>query len=156
MEKYICAIDSSLSRSGIAIMSRDGKIVFVSSIPTSADIPIQKRLGIIGETLLKIRKQYPCDVLAIEEGFCRYHNATKALFRVRGVIEYIFKDCEIYSYSPRTVKKVVTGNAKAEKDEVANGVLKIYPKIKMNNTDESDSVGVAITHYKIISGEYKL
>jgi len=157
MEKYICAIDSSLSRSGIAIFSKKEKLIFYSSIPTSANLEIQKRLGIIGETLTKIRKKYPCDTLVIEEGFCRYHNATKALFRVRGVIEFIFRDCEIYAYSPRTIKRIVGGDAKAEKDAVAEGVMKLYPKVKLDgNFDTSDAIATGISFFRIQAGDYVL
>ena len=157
MEKYICAIDSSLSRSGLAIFSRKEKLIFYSSIPTSPKLKIQERLGIIGETLIELRKKYPCDILVIEEGFCRFFNATKALFRVRGVVEFVFRECEIYSYSPRTIKRIVGGNAKAEKDAVAEGVMKLYPKVKLDgNFDISDAIATGITYFRVQAGDYKL
>ena len=154
MKEYLFAIDSSLSSSGFAIFSKNGKLVHYGSIPTDNKDSIQKRLKTIGETLKKYRKQFPCDVLVLEEGFYRFHDVTKKLSKVRGVIEYIFYDCEILSYSPRTVKKAVTGSAKAEKEEVANGVLKKYPKIIFDKCyDITDAIGVGITYFKNLKGE---
>ena len=47
---------------------------------------------------------------------------------------------------PQTVKKAVTNNAKAEKEEVANALEQFVGKHDYACDDESDAVAVGIAH----------
>lgn len=58
---------------------------------------------------------------------------------------------EIY---PVQVKKIITGNAKAQKEEVASSLEKYLPYMRYNNDDESDAAAVAVA-WLIQNGELK-
>jgi len=152
--KYVCSIDGSLKETGIAIFTEKGKLLESFSIPTSPNDDTKIRLKQIYTKLEETRKKYDISEVAIEESFVRFHNATRKLFMVRGILELMFYDCNLHVYSPRTIKKVVTGNAKAEKDEVANEIFKKYPKMKWNNSyDTTDAIACGFTYFEDMKAE---
>lgn len=51
---------------------------------------------------------------------------------------------EFQEVSPRTVKRLITGNANAEKEEVAQGLEKYVGKLEYACDDMSDAVAVGI------------
>ena len=61
---------------------------------------------------------------------------------------------EWYSIYPTTIKKLITGNGKAEKSEVAAGLEKYIGKIDYKCDDESDAAAVAIA-WLIQQGQIK-
>ena len=55
--EYIIALDMSLSSSGVAIFSQDGKLQKLITIETDAKSETQIRLKKIGKELEKIKKE---------------------------------------------------------------------------------------------------
>lgn len=55
------------------------------------------------------------------------------------------KDIPYFKYVPTTIKKNVTGNGRASKEEVADAVRGFFPNMKFRTNDESDAVAIAIT-----------
>jgi Holliday junction resolvasome RuvABC endonuclease subunit len=53
--------------------------------------------------------------------------------------------CEWYEVYPVSVKKLVTGNGKAQKSEVANAVKMYLGNVEFKNDDESDAAAVAVS-----------
>lgn len=94
------------------------------------------------------------DYVVREKGFSRFANTTQLLFRVVGVSDLItiqeggFK--EIEEIPPTTIKTMIAGYSKADKDEVEVGVRKLLSEeqknMKFYSDDESDAVAVALTH----------
>lgn len=73
--------------------------------------------------------------------------STMTINEVVGVTNYIFAKANIEGWEeiyPNTVKKLLTGNGKAEKDEVATKVKEYIHDIEFNNDDESDACAVGI------------
>lgn len=148
--EFMWAIDLSLKNTGVAIFNQSKIPVFLFSIPTEKlGTDIQFRLKAIGKTLEKYKTEYPCGTLVVENGFARFIKATQQLYRVRGVIEYVFADSYQFGYSPRTIKKIITGDSKATKEKVQDAVLKIYPFLRFDDFDQSDAVAIGLTHYKV-------
>ena len=145
---YIWGCDLSLSNTGIAIFDEQGTPVKVFSISTTSKDNYGVRLKIIAKILQRYKKLYPPKELVIENAFTRYNKATQALYRVRGLIEYLFWDIHQTFISPATMKKIITGSGKAEKTDVENSIRKLYPEIEIADNDQSDALGLATTYFK--------
>lgn len=142
---YIWAIDISLSSTGVAIFENDQPL-FVFSIPTASKLEQRKRLKIIGDTLLEYKKLYPTNLVILEAGFGRFQISTQTLFKVHGIVNYLFADCEQIYFAPSTIKKVVGGNGRADKEEIKKIVMLKYPHLSFANNDESDSVSIMLCY----------
>jgi Holliday junction resolvasome RuvABC endonuclease subunit len=152
MEKtYVYALDLSQNSSGVCIFTNDGKFVKAFTIDTNSVKETKIKLKIIGDTFIKTMKEYPPEIVLIEQGFTLYNPSTQALFRVQGIVSYIFSDYEQIYYPASTVKKVVGGKGNMTKEEVKNAIIKEYPelKTKLKNLDESDACAVGICWKKL-------
>jgi len=147
-KKYIYALDLSLNSTGIAIFTNNGNFVECSSIDTSIEKDLRCKLVIIANKYKKFMKEYPVDKIIMEQGFTRYNLSTQMIFRCVGLTNYIFSDYEQISIPASTVKKIITGKGNATKEEVQKYILKIYPKIKFQNFDESDAVSVGVAYFR--------
>jgi crossover junction endodeoxyribonuclease RuvC len=145
---YIYGLDLSLSNSGIAIFSNDAKLIYLTSIDTKMVKEHQEKLQIIGTGMLKLKKEYPPEKVIFERGFSRFARSTEAVFKVVGLVQYLFSEQEQIFYSPMTIKKIVAGAGNVKKDEVYRVVSKLYPQILMENFDQSDAVSVCVCHFK--------
>ena len=93
------------------------------------------------------------DVVVREKGFSRFANTTQLLFRVVGVSDlttYLESGIgEIEEIPPTTIKTIVAGYSKADKQEVEEGVRKLLQEHQKDmdfySDDESDAVAVALT-----------
>ena len=114
-----------------------------------------EKLGRIYEHLKDIFQKYEkFDVVVREKGFSRYANTTQLLFRVVGVSDLIaFVEAglkEVEEIPPTTIKTVVAGYSRADKQEVEEGVRELLQEhqkeMKFYSDDESDAVAVALTY----------
>lgn len=91
-----------------------------------------------------------------ERGFSRFNNEVQALFGVVGVSDYVaWADCKgVYQeLAPRSIKKLLTGNASANKQEVAEALAAYVGPQEYACDDESDAVAVGLAwllKYKFI------
>ena len=148
MKKYIWAFDISLSRTGVSIFSEDGKFIDVFSIDTTKIDSLGGKLKFIGDTILKFKEKYPAKKIVIEQGFTKYNISTQAIFRVNGLVNYLFWDVENVYYAATTIKKCITGRGNAKKEEVREMILKNYPSVRFDNLDQSDSFSVGLCFLK--------
>lgn len=61
-------------------------------------------------------------VFVREKGFSRFPHETQALFKVVGVADLVAwqkKGCDYHEMAPTAIKKLLTGNGKTNKQEVA-------------------------------------
>ena len=112
-----------------------------------------------GESLKKIETEmtvllnmYNVKEVAIEDGFVQHNESTKQIQRALGVVLCVLYEHEPYKYAPSTVKKSITGNGKANKTDIKNALLKIYPNLKTKNSDERDSIAIGLHHLKVKYG----
>jgi crossover junction endodeoxyribonuclease RuvC len=117
----LLSLDLSLSNSGGCVFNIfNGKPIYVFSIPTNSKQEHRERLKIIGDKLVDVKQSYDISLVVFEKGFSRFEASTQAIFKVVGVASYIFANCQQEFYAPSTIKKVLTGNGKADKSEVEN------------------------------------
>jgi Holliday junction resolvasome RuvABC endonuclease subunit len=146
MKNYIYAFDPSLSCTGVSIFKENGSFELISSIATKDKDTHGKRLKEIGISILEYRLLYPTKLIILERGFSRFHNATAALYKVHGLLNYLFWDCEQIYYPPKKIKQhILKGNA--TKKQIKEKILKTYKNIKFKNDDESDAFSVGLTYF---------
>ena len=109
------------------------------------------RLKSIYDEIYKLIKKYKPDCLSIETAFYGKNiQSTLKLGQARGVaiIAALNSGIEVIEYSPREVKKSVTGNGASSKNRVLNyvsSILSISEQPKY--IDSSDALAVALCHY---------
>lgn len=152
----VLGMDLSLSCPAFCVARvREGKVevIHLSHVKTKGKDSHGARLRVIFNHLEQLLVDYPNITHVVrEKGFSRHAITTQTLFKVVGISDLIahhFGHENIAEIAPTTVKKLITGSGKAEKEEVAAGLYKyLYTPVNFSNTDESDACGVCIAYMK--------
>jgi len=120
-----------------------------NKIRGGSKVPRAIRLKRIADDIAKILKDYPdIDAVVREKGFSRYPATTQILFRVVGISDLVVYESagitDIEEIPPTTVKRLVAGDGKASKDDVADGVREHLVPAQKNYEFETDDVSDAI------------
>lgn len=152
----VLGLDLSLNGSAFAVIDvQDGVGSIVDTVLVN-----NKKLKTHGEKLVNIAvkldetiRKHDIEAIARERGFTRHNKTTQALFKVVGVVDYVLALHDIYScdeIAPTSVKKELTGNGRASKEEVEQAVREfiVEKDYVFESDDVSDAVAVAITKSK--------
>lgn len=150
----ILALDLSLSSTGYAVAKvTEGEIDLLEYGHVNNKRFSKRsqafRLHRIATKLKELFREYPIDVVVKERGFSKGHISTQALFKVAGVADlmcYSFGHETIEEYTVASIKKTVTGNGKADKEEVAQSLSAYVGEREYATDDESDAVAVLVTY----------
>jgi crossover junction endodeoxyribonuclease RuvC len=151
---YVLGLDVSMNSTGWAVIGVEAdrlNLVDSGVIKANDKLPYGKRLRNQRTKFQEIMEIYPIKYAAREAGFSKHTKATQVLFRAYGVTEEFFAELDLVEYAAGTIKKVVTGNGKATKEEVEEAIrrtLNLPESFSFKTNDESDAVGIAITHIK--------
>lgn len=143
---------------GIVRIEEKGKVVPMKHglIETSKDTSPEKRLESIHVQLLHVFKKYKPDVMAMEKLF--FATNAKTAIRVgqaQGVLLLAAANAKtkVFEYAPGTIKKIVTGDGRADKKVMHEFVKKILgrsikskPGKKTHFDNEVDALAVALCH----------
>ncbi|MBX7046459.1 MAG: crossover junction endodeoxyribonuclease RuvC [Ignavibacteria bacterium] len=150
----IMGIDPGTVITGIGIIEiRNDRIsaIDIDCINLNKKLPIPERLKIIYEVCSEKMLKHKPDEFAIETAF--YHKniqSTLKLGQARGValIAAVNSKLNISEYSPREIKKSVTGSGASSKEQV-QFMIKSILSLKENPKfiDSSDALAVALCHY---------
>jgi len=152
MVKKILGIDPGSRNLGYAIVEKNSqkiKLVEAGLIKIKESL-LQHQIVEMVEGLDQVIKNNSIDQVAIEDIFYAYNPKTVIkLAQFRGAISLkILQEIgNFYEYTPLQVKKAVTGNGKASKDQVSfmvKRLLNIKKDIKPH--DITDAIAVALTH----------
>ena len=154
----LLALDLSLSSTGYAVIQwEDSKatVIEVGHIDNKRKGRMKwshgKRLLHIYEELSFVINSYPdIELVVRENGVSRFNRATQVLFRVVGVVDLLLEEYGLQpseEISISETKKLITGNGKAEKEEVATAVQQyLTESTTFVNDDESDAVAVGVAY----------
>ena len=149
----IMGIDPGIAHTGYAVIeSLDRKLLLhdIGIIETSPRQIFPDRLKKIGTSLEKIIEEYQPDEVSIEDIFIASNpKLALKLGQARGVVIYIAckTHIQIFEYTPLQVKKAVTGNGKAGKDQVAFMVKRLFGiKKEIKPLDITDAMAITLTH----------
>lgn len=150
----IIAIDPGYERMGVAIVEKTGtkeNLIFSECFKTSAKIPHEERLKLIGQEIEKLIEKYEPEAMAIETLF--FTNNQKTAMHVseaRGVMLYVASvaGLSVAEFSPMAIKVAVTGYGASDKSQVTAMVQKlIHIKAEIKYDDEYDAIAVGLTYF---------
>ena len=165
---YVLGADLALKRPGFCLLFVDktngSPIVEVKKLVSLDNKTDHKKTH--GQLLEEIRHCFvmsfvplPAAVYAVRETEIMKVKvpSERSLSKVVGLMDWILwkiSEKEWNSIYPTSVKKLITGSGKAEKEEVALSLIKYVGKQEYKYDDESDSVAVAVA-WLIQQGEIK-
>lgn len=159
--RLILAMDLSLSGSAFAVLQPCVNTVQIKELRfVDNDLPEIKgkthgeKLANIYFNLDDIIQKHPITDFVREKGFFRFPQATQALYKVVGIVDFTLfcndLKTNIEEIAPTLVKKLVTGNGKADKIEVEKAVRNYLSKscrdVVFQTDDLSDAVAVGIAY----------
>ncbi|MCE9549043.1 crossover junction endodeoxyribonuclease RuvC, partial [Candidatus Nomurabacteria bacterium] len=114
-------------------------------------LEFSERLNLIGKKVKETIKEYEPEVLSIETLFLNTNQKTvMRVAEARGVVIYeaIQAGLKIFEYSPPQIKGAVTGDGRADKEQVIKMVKILVDMDKTKNSDdELDAIAVALTGF---------
>lgn len=163
----VLGIDPGTATSGYGLVKVNGgaqlEVLKFGLIETDKTYTPEVRLNQIFKEMKDILKEFKPDCIAIEKVF--FATNAKTAIRVgqaQGVIllSAATASINVYEYSPMTIKKVVSGNGRADKELVKKAVRKLLnvrsPNKKKTHFDNSaDALAVAVCHLHKVNG-YKV
>jgi len=128
----ILAIDPGTREMGVALLEDDKLVYHGVETIKKGNIP-QETLKEGRKVILRLINDYRPDTLAVEKIFFANNRKAAALNVFAIVIMDIGrrKGLEVVCYAPSTVKKFITGNGRASKEDVAKVVIAQYPELKV-------------------------
>jgi crossover junction endodeoxyribonuclease RuvC len=150
----ILGIDPGTAVTGygvIAVKDNSVKWVDCGVITTNADAPLPERLAAIFSGIDRCLTLHRPERVAIEQAFyAKNVHTTLLLGHARGVsmLAAQQKGAAISEYSPREIKKSITGNGNAEKSQVEYMVKMILsPPAGHERSDAYDALAVALCDF---------
>lgn len=149
----ILGIDPGFAIVGYGIIEKLGsstKVIDYGVLTTKKETPFPTRLKQIDEGINLLLDKYKPDALAIEELFFNQNTTTAInVAQARGVclLACAKRMDKLFEYTPLQIKQALTGNGRAEKQQVQYMVkailnLKAVPK----PDDAADALAVALCH----------
>lgn len=150
--KRILGIDPALAQAGWGVIEVNGnafKFVACGEIKTNAKATMCERLGVLAAEIKAIVQEHDPDEVAIEETFVNTNGqSTLKLGQARGALiaGVAGEGLPMAEYAARLVKKTVTGNGAADKNQIIAMVKMLLPAATVKSEDAADALAVAICH----------
>jgi len=148
----VLGIDPGTHRMGFGILDSNGqnyKLVICGTIRAAVKDPIAKRLLHMFESLQKNIQGYQPDVVALESlFFAKDIRAVERIGEARACVMLAAskQGIEVIEYAPTEVKKSVTGNGRAAKEQVQFMVKRLLNLKEAPALDASDALAIAMCH----------
>ena len=147
-------VDPGLGVTGYGLLELDGhklRLVEAGVIRTKPKATLERRLDDIFSELTGILTEYSPQTMAVEDLYSHYAQAKTAIImgHARGVIflSAAKQGIPVTSYSATRIKKTVTGNGHATKEQVQHMVKERLKLVKLPTPpDVSDALAAAICH----------
>ena len=149
----IIGLDPGISKTGWAVitLSERNNIEFLGggTISTSSKLDIGDRLHVIFERLKEVILQYSPNEGAVEKIFVNKNpKSSLTLGYARGVAILTLKtaNLSISEYDANYIKKSITGNGHADKDQIIFMVKQIIKNVNVKCHHAADALATAICH----------
>ena len=154
IDKIILGIDPGTTITGFGIVhvkKKQIKLINMGVVDLSRKKTHELKLKKIFESTLELIDTYKPDELSIEAPFFGKNvQSMLKLGRAQGVAmaAALYRGIPIFEYSPKKIKKAITGNGNASKEQVAKMLqtlllIKELPK----NLDSTDGLAAAVCHF---------
>ena len=151
MTRLVLGVDPGTAVTGYGVVAFDGRtatLVECGVIRTNAKDPLPSRLHNIHDGIAELIARHTPDTVAVEDVFyARNVRTTIVLGHARGVILLAAQQAslEIREYPPAEIKKAITGNGAATKEQVQFMVTRLLRlKHAPEPADASDGVAAAL------------
>lgn len=150
----VLGIDPGLSNTGYAVLQEvNGTVAFREGgiISTPSNRPLEDRLREIYLGLTEVVASFEPDLVAVEDLYSDYQNPASAVLmgHARGVclLAASSHSVPVASYRPTRVKKSLTGNGRASKQQVKS-MVKVVLRLSVEPSSEhvADAIAVALCH----------
>ncbi len=150
----ILGIDPGLNITGyggIEQIAGDIKIIEAGTVMTKSTQELPVRLSIIYSQLSDLIKETKPEICVLEKLYSHYKHPMTAILmgHARGVVVLVSNlfNLELINYPAKTVKRAVTGNGNASKEQVQRSVEN-FLNFKANKSplDVTDALALCLTH----------
>jgi crossover junction endodeoxyribonuclease RuvC len=150
----VLGVDPGLTRMGVGVVEgRIGgplKIVAAGVVRTPAAEPIHRRLLSVDEQITEWLEEYAPDAVAVERMFAQEGVRTiMGTAQAAGVamVAAARRGLPVAMHTPSEVKAAITGDGRAQKDQVAAMVVRILKLVEAPKpVDATDALALAICH----------
>lgn len=146
----ILGIDPGSRNLGYAIIEKESQCVVEAGVMRFEVQTLSAQLVQMAEAIERLFASHAIDEVAIEDIFYAHNPKTVlklAQFRGALALRILQLHGEFSEYTPLQVKRALTGNGKASKEQVAFMVKRILGiKAQIKPLDVSDAMAIALTH----------
>jgi crossover junction endodeoxyribonuclease RuvC len=150
----VFGVDPGLTRCGLGVVEgvpgRPPTLVAVGVVRTGADDHIATRLLAIEEEIERWLTEYRPDTVAVERVFSQHNVRTVMGTAQAGAVAIVCaarRGLPVALHTPSEVKAAVTGNGRADKDQVAAMVMRLLRMTdRPRPADAADALALAICH----------
>ncbi len=149
----VLGIDPGSRFCGYGIVKGDsGKLLPVTYgvIRAASEKEFTQRLGLVFREIEEIIKIYQPEALSIESVFYSKNAQSLAKLshaRAAAILPAVINNIPVFEYSPREIKKAVTGNGNASKEQVRYMVKNLLSlDFTEKESDLSDAIAIALCH----------
>jgi crossover junction endodeoxyribonuclease RuvC len=154
----ILGIDPGLEITGYGCVGRektDVGLIEAGVIRTKKSDPLPRRLSVLYESLVELLGEVRPEVIAIEELYSHYKfpRTSSIMGHARGVVLLAagLQDITVISYGANRIKKSLTGNGHASKEQMQLMVKNVLNLEKVPKPpDVSDAIAVALCHANVL------
>lgn len=150
----ILGLDPGLNTTGYGIIRSDSypKLVEAGVIRISRNQSLAQRLKELHDGILEILSNYDVDVFAIEQLYSHYERPRTAILmgHARGVLclAAAVADKAVHSYEPTKVKRYLTGNGRAPKEQMQMAIRQqLQLRDPPDPPDVADALAIALCHH---------
>lgn len=153
-ERYL-GIDPGLNRTGYSVLQRTERgprLIEGGVIRSTVSKPLAERVLEIGQGLREVLEEFRPQAVAIEQVFSLTKNPKSALLmaHARGALLFAMADAglDVVHYSPKQVKKLLTGSGTADKSQIQQAVQRELGLSRiLEPNDVADATAIALCHY---------
>ena len=154
IDKIILGIDPGTTITGFGIIhvkQKQIKLINMGVVDLSRKKTHEVKLKKIFESTLELIDTYNPDELSIEAPFFGKNvQSMLKLGRAQGVAmaAALYRGIPIFEYSPKKIKKAITGNGNASKEQVAKMLQSLLNIQKLpKHLDATDGLAASVCHY---------
>ncbi|MCK5786166.1 MAG: crossover junction endodeoxyribonuclease RuvC [Candidatus Sabulitectum sp.] len=155
-ERIILGIDPGLNITGFGVIAAGSgslRLLDAGTIRSKPSDPLTPRLTELFKGIVQVIDSYSPDVMGMEKIYSHYRHPATAIImgHARGVLCLAagLRGIRVESLPASRVKKAVTGNGRASKQQVNGMVCRILGiKSELKPLDVSDALAVAIALYE--------
>lgn len=150
----VLGVDPGLTRCGLGVVDgvpgRPPALVAAGVVRTGADQDVAERLLAIEEEIERWLTRYQPDTVAVERVFSQHNVRTVMGTAQAGAVAIVCaarRGLPVALHTPSEVKAAVTGNGRADKDQVTAMVMRLLRMTERPRpADTADALALAICH----------